>query len=105
MAETIHAATGGETNLVFGVSVRPDLRDELQVTVVATGTGVADVTPAMVTAPPPAVERPTRADARADAEDRDRGCRHKGSGDSHAADLRPRRSRCRRRRQRSPLPK
>jgi cell division protein FtsZ len=58
VAETILAATGRETNLVFGVSVRPDLRDELQVTVVATGTGVADVTPAAVTSPSPAVQRP-----------------------------------------------
>ena len=58
VAETIHAATGGETNLVFGVSVRPALGDELQVTVVATGTGVADVAPAAVATPSPAIERP-----------------------------------------------
>ena len=70
VAETIHAATGGETNLVFGVSVRPDLRDELQVTVVATGTGVADVAPAMVTAPPPAV---ATSRTRAGADDAGRG--------------------------------
>jgi cell division protein FtsZ len=57
VAETILAATGSETNLVFGVSVRPDLREELQVTVVATGTGVADVAPKAV-ATPPTVERP-----------------------------------------------
>jgi cell division protein FtsZ len=58
VAETILAATGSETNLVFGVSVRPDLRDALQVTVVATATGVADVAPAAVSEPSPATEQP-----------------------------------------------
>jgi cell division protein FtsZ len=37
VAETILAQTGRETNLIFGVSLRPQLRDQLQVTVVATG--------------------------------------------------------------------
>jgi cell division protein FtsZ len=58
VAETILAATGSETNLVFGVSVRPDLRDDLQVTVVATSTGVAAINEAAVAAPPAETQRP-----------------------------------------------
>ena len=54
VAETILAATGRETNLIFGVSLRPRLRDQLQVTVVATGAAAGDAAPATVTAPPPA---------------------------------------------------
>ena len=41
VAETILAATGRETNLTFGVGVRPKLADELQVTIVATRGGAA----------------------------------------------------------------
>lgn len=41
VAETVLGATGRETNLVFGVGVRPKLADELQVTIVATREGVA----------------------------------------------------------------
>ena len=36
VAETVLEATGRETNLIFGVGVRPKLADELQVTIVAT---------------------------------------------------------------------
>ena len=71
VAETIHAATGGETNLVFGVSVRPALGDELQVTVVATGTGVADVAPAIGGRAAARRRTASRADARADDEGRE----------------------------------
>jgi cell division protein FtsZ len=35
VAETVLAATGRETNLTFGVGVRPSLQDELQVTIMA----------------------------------------------------------------------
>ncbi len=42
VAETILAATGRETNLIFGVGMRQSLQDELQVTIMATrGTGTA----------------------------------------------------------------
>ena len=57
VAETILAATGTETNLVFGVSVRPDLRDELQVTVVAAGSGLAEVAAEAAATPPPTVQQ------------------------------------------------
>jgi cell division protein FtsZ len=52
VAETILAATGRETNLIFGVSLRPRVRDELQVTIVATGVGPVTAR----TEPIPAVE-------------------------------------------------
>jgi cell division protein FtsZ len=39
VAETVLAAAGGETNIVFGMSQRPRLGAELQVTLIATGVG------------------------------------------------------------------
>lgn len=41
VAQTVLAATGGDANLVFGVSLQPRLRDEVQVTLIATGFGAA----------------------------------------------------------------
>ena len=96
VAETIHAATGGETNLVFGVSVRPDLRDELQVTVVATGTGVADVAPASVSRAAARPSTPSRADAALPTPKTGRlRCRPQRPWRLPRRRLRPRRSRCR----------
>ena len=43
VAETVLAATGRETNLIFGVGVRPKLADELQVTIVATRGGAGGI--------------------------------------------------------------
>jgi cell division protein FtsZ len=37
VAETLLAAAGNDADLVFGMSLRPRLRDEVQVTVIATG--------------------------------------------------------------------
>src|SRR5207249_11999086 len=37
VAEAVQAAAGPAANLVFGMSFRPRLRDEVQVTVIATG--------------------------------------------------------------------
>jgi cell division protein FtsZ len=39
VAETVLATTGRDTNLVFGVSLNPRLRDEVQVTLIAAGSG------------------------------------------------------------------
>ena len=71
VAETILATTGRETNLTFGVSLRPNLRDRLQVTIVAVGAGVAESpagsstetrpttpTPAPAAPPPPTSTAP-----------------------------------------------
>lgn len=58
VAETILAATGRETNLIFGVSLRPALRDQLQVTVVATGAGAGTPAPTTVAAQPVATPLP-----------------------------------------------
>src|SRR6266480_4636508 len=41
VTETVQAAAGPGTNLVFGMSFRPRLRDEVQVTVIATGVQMA----------------------------------------------------------------
>jgi cell division protein FtsZ len=39
VVETVLAASGRETNLMFGVSLNPRLRDEVHVTLIATGAG------------------------------------------------------------------
>ena len=49
VAETVLAATGRETNLIFGVGVRPKLADELQVTIVATRGGAGASLPVTAT--------------------------------------------------------
>jgi cell division protein FtsZ len=54
VAETVLAATGRDTNLIFGVGVRPKLQDDLQVTIVATRGGVATSTPVAEATPQPA---------------------------------------------------
>ena len=41
VTDTVLAATGKDANIVFGMSLRPRLRDEVQVTIIATGLGKA----------------------------------------------------------------
>lgn len=70
VAQTITEATGRDTNLVFGVNLAPQLRDELQVTIIATGapvvaTGVAPVAAAEVGS---AVAEPTESTPAASSE-------------------------------------
>ncbi|MGH2358681.1 MAG: cell division protein FtsZ [Candidatus Limnocylindria bacterium] len=73
VAQTVLAATGGDANLVFGVSLQPRLRDEVQVTLIATGFGAARAVATQpevaavaspqraVVAPPKAVAAPQQA--------------------------------------------
>ena len=46
VTDTVLAAAGRDANIVFGMSLRPRLRDEVQVTIIATGLDKATVTPA-----------------------------------------------------------
>jgi cell division protein FtsZ len=62
VAETVLAATGRETNLIFGVGVRPKLADELQVTVVATR-GAAIASPKVEPTPAATAAAPTEPEA------------------------------------------
>jgi cell division protein FtsZ len=65
VAETVFAASGRDTNLIFGVSLVPKLRDEVQVTVIATGP--ASPQPDAAAFVPSGAEEPT--DARTDETD------------------------------------
>jgi cell division protein FtsZ len=46
VTDTVLAATGKDANIVFGMSLRPQLRDEVQVTIIATGLRKATATSA-----------------------------------------------------------
>lgn len=46
VAETLLSATGKDANLIFGMSLQPNLRDEVQVTLIATGFAAEDATAA-----------------------------------------------------------
>jgi cell division protein FtsZ len=60
VAETVQAAAGGNANLVFGMSIRPRLRDEVQVTVIATGLDKAKSADARATSAAGEAEEPWR---------------------------------------------
>jgi cell division protein FtsZ len=59
VAETILAATGRDTNLIFGVSLRPRLRDQLQVTLVATSAGAPEAVRAVTASSPAPTSTPS----------------------------------------------
>ncbi|MDR2336922.1 MAG: cell division protein FtsZ [Candidatus Nomurabacteria bacterium] len=61
VAEVITNSVASDANIIFGATVRPELDDELIVTVIATGfdkgkTAVAEIAPAPVEEPEPVVE-------------------------------------------------